>query len=73
MSGRDSTSTKKGRPFQKMQFLGKDRFCMKNLKVQSLRAPKQKISDINEKDWRNSRDHINPSAREQGDLKTLHE
>ena len=64
---------KKGRHFQKMQFWGKDRSCMRNLKVQSFRAPKQKISDINEKDWRNSRDHINPSAREQGDLKTQHE
>ena len=53
-----------------MQFLGKDRFCMKNLTIQSLRAPKQKISDMKGKDWRNSLDQVNPSAREQGDLNT---
>ena len=33
-------------------------------------ASNQKISDIKGTDWRNSRDQVNPSAQEQGDLNT---
>ena len=45
---------------------------MKNLKIQSPRAPKQKISDMKGKDWRSRHDQFNLCAREQGDLRTDH-
>ena len=54
-SGQDSTSNKKGRTFQKMQVLGKDWICMKNLTIQIAQARDQ-ITNTYQREFLHSRD-----------------